>query len=361
MIQLDFNRTEQEKLNRLQTVFSRNRRLMRLYSAYLSDSPNLVTKDMTDSLGRGCGVSVSYAYASCLSVFFGLDPEHSAEDRRFEREYLIPSISMLETKKYTDNPYYRTVRIPKSEQCGSWELRQETYPACRAFVCGGPVLHGDFREYPQIGFFNEPFCFPAVLENQNEWMTLTPVDLDTSEDAIATAHGKVITFGLGLGYFAFMASEKENVHSVTVIEKSPDVIRLFRTFILPQLPHAEKIRIICADAFEYAETSMPQEHFDVAFADTWRDVSDGLGMYLRMKRLERYNPETKFVYWIEGMILSHLRGLVFDSLTEQGESSALFFPETSRVLKTCRELEAFLTDDALRSAAPLMQSIPGYF
>lgn len=69
MIQLDFNRTEQEKLNRLQTVFSRNRRLMRLYSAYLSDSPNLVTKDMTDSLGRDCGVSVSYAYASCLSFF----------------------------------------------------------------------------------------------------------------------------------------------------------------------------------------------------------------------------------------------------------------------------------------------------
>ena len=361
MIQLNFNRAEQEKLSRLQTVFSRNRRLMRLYSAYLSDSPNLVTKDMTETLSRECGVSPSFAYASCLSVFFGLDTEHSAEDRRFEREYLVPSVRQLDPKRYTENPYYRTVRVPESEQCGNWELRQETYPACRAFVCGGPVLHEGFREYPQIGFFDEPFRFPAVLENRNEWMTLTPVDLDTSVEAIAMAHGKVVTFGLGLGYFAFMASEKKDVRSVTVIEKSPDVIRLFRTYILPQLPHADKIRIVQADAFEYAEKIMPQEHFDMAFADTWRDVSDGLGMYLRMKRLERCSPGTTFVYWIEDMILSHLRGLVFDSLTRRTEDAVRFFPGEDRTLKTCRELEELLTDAALRNAAPLMQPPPAGF
>ena len=51
---------------------------------------------------------------------------------------------------------------------------------------------------------------------------------------------------------------------VTVVEKSADVIALFREHILPQISHPEKVRVVEADAFEYAEQVMPAEHFDVA-------------------------------------------------------------------------------------------------
>ena len=71
------------------------------------------------------------------------------------------------------------------------------------------VLYPDLTEYATLGFFEEEFFFPAVLEDGNEWVTLTPVDLDTCEEAIRKARGKVITFGLGLGYYAYMCSEKE--------------------------------------------------------------------------------------------------------------------------------------------------------
>ena len=357
MLKLDFNQAEQEKLNRLCHTMQNNRRLMRLYSAYLSDTPCLVSKEMVEELCSSCGVFPAYAYASCLSAFFGLDTEHSAEDRRFEREYLFPSVKQLDPKKYTENPYYRSIRMPESETQGNWELRQETYPACRAFVCGGPCLSASFLEYPQIGFFMEPFRFPAVLENGNEWMTLTPVDLDTAEEAISDARGKALTFGLGLGYFAFMASQKECVHTVTVVERSPDVIRLFQTYILPQFPHKEKIRIVCADAFEYAEHVMPQEHFDTAFVDTWRDVSDGLPMYLRMKRLECYSPHTKFSYWIEDMILSHLRDIVFESFMHPSDDEESLFSDENRKIKTCEALKELLSDAFLRKNAPFIHPL----
>jgi hypothetical protein len=184
-------------------------------------------------------------------------------------------------------------------------------------VVGLSGLNSDFSEIPPLGFFTEKFSFPAILEDGNEWMTLTPVDMDTSQDAIREARGKVITFGLGLGYFAFHASEKEEVSEVTVIEKSPDVIRLFREVLLPHFPHKEKIHIIEGDAFRYAEEEMPRVGYDFAFVDTWRDVSDGLPMYLRMKKAEEKNPTTTFSYWIEDFILSHLRSFVFEEIYER--------------------------------------------
>ena len=183
------------------------------------------------------------------------------------------------------------------------------------------IIKEDFTEIPPLGFFTESFHFPAILENGNEWMTLTPVDLDTCDDAIKEAKGKVVTFGLGLGYYAYMASEKEEVESVTVVELSEDVIKLFKTHILPQMPNGHKIKIINCDAFEYAEKIMPSENFDLAFVDTWRDASDGAPMYERMRKLEKFIKKTKFTYWIENFLISRLRALKFEELCESEPES----------------------------------------
>ena len=147
-------------------------------------------------------------------------------------------------------------------------------------------------------------------------MTLTPVDLDTSDEAIERAHGRVVTFGLGLGYYAYMVSRKPDVESITVVEKSEKVIALFKKHILPQFEHPEKVRIVSADAFEYAENKCPKESYDVAFVDTWRDASDGAPMYKKMKALEYLSPNTEFIYWIESFLISRLRAEKFSELTE---------------------------------------------
>jgi hypothetical protein len=221
----------------------------------------------------------------------------------------------MDANRYRQNPYYRNIKIPNTK-VGKWELKLEKYPAYRGVVAADMILCDNYREIPPLGFFKEDFEFPAVLEDGNEWMTLTPVDLDTSDDAIDRAHGKVVTFGLGLGYYAYMVSEKENVEYITVIEKSADVIALFKEHILPQFSHPEKVRIINADAFEYAEFDMPPEHYDVAFVDTWRDASDGAPMYERMKKLEHLSPDTEFIYWIENFLISRLRALRFAEIMD---------------------------------------------
>ena len=92
--------------------------------------------------------------------------------------------------------------------------------------------------------------------------------------------------------------------------------------ILPQFKNGNKIRIIQADAFEYAENEMPKENYDLAFVDTWRDASDGAPMYKRMKALEPLSPNTKFMYCIEGFLKSRIRALKFEELWDRTERNA---------------------------------------
>ena len=86
--------------------------------------------------------------------------------------------------------------------------------------------------------------------------------------------------------------------------------------------------MICADAFKYAEFDMPQEEYDFAFVDTWRDASDGAPMYKRMKPLEAKNPKTEFTYWVENFLVSRLRALKFEELYEKVRQDTDDAPET---------------------------------
>jgi len=313
-----------ERLDALRHTFDLNYRLTHLYATYLESFPELITKEMIDELTRDGDISRKEALVALLSEIFGLDDARGGDDRRLIRRYISRSVTTLDTKRYTENPYYKNIKI-ESARDGNWEFKWESYPPYRAAICGDTVREEDGTEYAPLGFFDEEFPFLAVLEGGNEWMTLTPVDLDTSEEAIAKAHGRVVTFGLGLGYYAYMASEKPEVESVTIVEISPDVITLFKKHILPQFPNAKKIRIVCADAFDYAKSRMPEENFDLAFVDTWRDASDGAPMYRRMKELEHLSPNTEFLYWIEGFLRSRLRAERFEelySLTLEGAPGA---------------------------------------
>lgn len=335
--------SDREKWRRLSETFRLNFRLTRDFAAYLSDEPELITKEMVDTLTGDGDVTKEDAIAALLSEFFGYGLE-DAEGRRLYHRYLRPSIVLLDAARYTENPYYQNIRIDNIRD-GAWELRRERYAPYRGVICGDMRRAPDHTEIPPLGFFTGEFSFPAVLENGNEWMTLTPVDLDTCEDAIRAAHGRVVTFGLGLGYYAYMVSEKPEVESVTVVETSPDVIRLFRTHILPQFPHREKIRIVQDDAFHYAEFRMPGERFDLAFVDTWRDASDGAPMYLRMSALEKKSPGTVFLYWIENFLLSRLCALRFSVLADAVEKGEV---------GSFSEIEAALSDEALRQSTDLL-------
>ncbi len=340
------SRKDYDKLLRLRAVFDRNYRWTHLLSDLLSYAPAIITKEMVDTLCEGGEIEKKEAVCALLSEVLGLRPEESAEDRILQREYLFPSVFVFSPDRYENDPYVKTV-AGREFRNGRWAYKTKHYPPYRAAVAGDVLCAEDFSERMPLCFFDGDFSFFAALEDENEWMTLTPVDIDTCTEAIARSRGRVITFGLGLGYFAFMASEKSEVSSVTVVEKSPEVIEAFKTALLPHFPHREKIRIVEADAFEYAEHTMPAEDFDLAFVDTWRDAGDGLPMYLKMKPLEKLSPKTEFLYWIENFLLSRLRAAVFEDIYEK--ESAVAHGQTGE--RDFSEILSLLSDGGLRALA----------
>ncbi len=317
-----------------------NLRIVTLLADYLNHDPRFISAEMVESLAEECNTSREEAFLAFLAIACGLEPSENREDRRLEKEYLMPGVRRLEPSDYANDLYLQTIDFPE-KRFGKWELGQRSYLPYEPFVWRDPVLTEELREIPQIGYFDREFPFPAILENGIEWMTVTPNEIETMKEPIRESRGRVLTLGLGLGYYLFHVLRKEEVTSVTVVERDTTVISLFREHLLPQFPFPEKLRILQADAFSYLEEVLPGERFDVIFSDIWHDPSDGLELYLQIKRYEARCPDTRFLYWIEPSLLSLLRRMVAARLCDSESPLPL----------NGAPLESVLSDKFLRTLA----------
>lgn len=267
-------------------------------SILLNNKPDFVTEEMVNELNQSFGLSVKESFSLLLCAALGFDTENEFDKKLWEL-YSPHMIHHLDETLFTEDPYYKAVRINDGKTIGEWELREDELKPFTAFVCDDPLTLPDGRIIPQIGFFDTEFSFLSVLQNGREWMTMMPNEIVSQKMPINEAKGKIATYGLGLGYFAFMTARKEDVTSVTVVERDESVIALFKELLLPNFVNKEKIEIVRADAFEFAERVAPERNFDYIFADIWHDPSDGVDCYKRFKSLEQLCPNTKFGYWIE--------------------------------------------------------------
>lgn len=278
-----------------------NAKNIELLSLFLNLSPDAITADMVTEMSASCGMDHARAYAEILAVFFGIDA--AGRDKAYFRNYVVPMVKELDPATFESDPYYRNIKFP-SKKTGKWEMKTMKLKACEGFIRDDFIVTKDKELIPQLGFFMREFSYPAILEGGREWMTLLPNETVTTLPAVERAHGKVLTYGLGLGYFPYMCQRKDDVTSVTVVELSSDAAELFKTEILPQFEHPEKIEVIVSDALVYAEKTAPKMDYDFIFADIWHDVGDGRELYSKFKSFEKLYPEkTEFAYWLEKSIL----------------------------------------------------------
>ncbi len=275
-----------------------NQRLFKILSIYLNLAPDYIDKEMIEEITFGHTDGEEFAFANLAAAACGLDIYDNPADKQFFRTHFLPCFKKLDIKPFEDDLYYNRISFPKGES-GNWSFETRVCKPYEAFVYDDPEILPDGRILPRIGFFDTEYPYPAVLENNREWMTLMPNETNTTKPAVEAARGKVLTYGLGLGYFAFMAAIKPGVESVTVVERSGNVIELFEKFILPQFPDPSKIKIVESDAFDFAANQMQKGEYDSVFVDIWHDPSDGCELYLRMKEYEHLLPNADFVYWVE--------------------------------------------------------------
>ena len=267
-------------------------------------------------------------------------------------ETVMEQLTCQDRSTVKKNPYYEQIHIsPDKENCIALAtadyLPYEFFQTFPRYKKENPFLYGE------AGFFKERISFPVILENNRVWMSVVPSEIHSMEKDIEAAKGKVITYGLGLGYYAFMASEKEEVESVTIVEMNRDVISLFKRNILPQFPNKEKIRIIEADAFAFIE-KQEDGIYDTAFSDFWSGVDDGLDLYLRFMAKTARFAKTKHSYWIETCFMEYFfRPVLIRVLMEQITEKKIIMPEVSgRIRKVQNRFETYLKTKNDRITSP---------
>lgn len=265
------------------------------------------------------GLEPSDAYKKALLPL--LDEGGKEALARVQVGYGLDEIKPLTAQDYRENPYYQRVcsKISKKMKIGAWTLEMKNYRSFELFVYADvlPSYATPFASYSPLGYFPGGFPYPALSQNGTTYMSLIPHEINTMKEPISRAKGSVCTMGLGMGYFAFMASQKEEVSSVTVLERDEAVISLFRSFFLPLFDHPEKIRIVkVQDALEY----IPEEPFDYLFADLHHDATDGLPLYISL--LKKEGLAEKMDVWIEGAILAYLRRYLIALMEEESDGSS---------------------------------------
>jgi hypothetical protein len=267
-------------------------------------------------------------------------------------DYFLPGIHYIKAKHYQSNPYYRMIKPPE-KSLKTWQLKYEQYLPFQGFPLADVDVQADhgFREITPIGFTDVRFPFLTVQEQGTTWMSVTPFEIETMQPIIDQVKGHVLTLGLGLGYFTFMASMKPSVTHVTVIERDERVIKLFKQYILPYFPHPNKITIIHLDAYKAMKTLPNKEIYQHVFVDIYHDAVDGLPTTLKLRPMESHYPQTTFHYWLESSILCLYRRYVLILIEEQlGDHATIDYtkvnhPDDEIINRLYHQTKAFVVDD----------------
>ncbi len=238
-------------------------------SEYINETPCAITERLMKEADPSGELPEEILYAAFMAGFCGI-----SEDDTTINGYFQDAVHCLETRKYRDNPYLKNIKFPDTAT-RHWKFTHYSYRPYEAFICNDIDIDKNLREVPQIGFFRERFAYPAVEQDGREWMGVKPSEIETMRAPIGEATGRVVTFGLGLGYFAYMVSEKPDVTSLDIVERSEEAIALFERHILPQFPNKEKIRIIRSDAFGFLNENMWQDARQEASGQCKRSTEEG--------------------------------------------------------------------------------------
>ena len=234
----------------------------------------------------------------------------------YVKDNILWDTQILKVEFYKESPYLKVLNGVAFKEKG-WTLKIVKRPAYTLCPFQEEYAFGSNYAFKMgIGVFDKDYIYPSISLYDQEWMSLNQHEIRTMETPIALARGKVLTLGLGLGYFAFMASNKEEVKEVHIVEMDLELIQLFNKYLLPLFPYKEKIHIHKADAYHFID-EISDGDYDYIFSDLWQDVSDGVLSYIKLKEKFVLFKHTTCAYWIEGSILSYLRLLIIGLMKDE--------------------------------------------
>lgn len=165
--------------------------------------------------------------------------------------------------------------------------------------------------------FEPGFKVPALYVDDELWMSLTPMEIQSLYVPITLAYGEVGTAGLGLGYFALRAAGMPDVEKVHVFERESRVVEFFMTRF-GKRPEMEKIEITVGDARKEMLWKDAKRSFSFVFMDVYQtmlgnEVVDDILLFNKKGSVETYR------FWGQERVVldEHMAGVAKMSYLEQ--------------------------------------------
>lgn len=218
-------------------------------------------------------------------------------------EKLKAQARCFEPEEFNQDPFIKNVKVTDTK-IGEFLLTNATYAKGEIFQYDEPDVHDDIV-VPKLGFFTGKVDFPTIYEDVIPWMSVCPSEINSMKKDMERATGRVLVLGLGLGYYPYIISQRDDVEEITIVEFQPEIIKMFEEKLLPQFNMKEKIKVVEADAFKFMMEVEPGQ-YDFIFADIWENQFDGAIAYRKIHEHEERLIGTQFGYWIEEEILYYL-------------------------------------------------------
>ena len=251
-------------------------------------------------------------FSSLLSYW---EIEEGSDDHQLLEKWVKPYIIPTTREEYLSNPYYQNVK-PKEIKKDGYEITYLSYKPYLPFPLNDIEVDDKdyFKEGSPISYFKDEFKYLAINRDGETWMCITPNEINTMAPYIKEAKGNVLVLGLGLGYYPFMISLKDEVKNITIIEIDKTIIKLFKEHIFPFFKNKEKITIIEGDAINYLMKT--HNNYDTVFVDLWHNAVDGLPIYLKFKQMEDNHRNSHFQYWLEESMIALYRRCILSVYEE---------------------------------------------
>jgi hypothetical protein len=163
---------------------------------------------------------------------------------------------------------------------GEWEVKTIS-------VSKEDVSHQIISSFSCSGRYVPEGVYKQLKRGDITVMSNTPDEIRDQWNFIYNAVGDVLINGLGLGVTLKLVLAKPEVTSITVIEKSPDVIKL----VAPTYLVDKRVTIINADAMEYKPPK--GKKFNAVWHDIW-DFICGDNIQDMIKLHRKYGNRTKW-------------------------------------------------------------------
>ncbi len=253
-------------------------------------------------------------FFSQLIRFWGI-PSDSKEEINILEKWVKPAISPLNSDYFSKNPYYSTV-LPKPFKNDKYSLDYISFASYQPLPLDEITVkeNDNFMEISPLSYFKEEQKYLALSKDGCVWMSITPNEINTMAPHIEKAKDDVLVFGLGLGYYPFMISLKEEVKHITIVEMDDTIIDIFKKHILPFFKHKDKIEIVKDDAKRYIKNL--DKKYDTIFIDLWHNPVDGLPLFIYFKQFENRYRQSKFQYWLEESLIALYRRCILTVFEE---------------------------------------------